>query len=92
MKQYQLKIKGAVLRQIAALPGNYRQRVQHLLATLVSNPRPANAKELRNAKDRYRIRLDQYRVVYAIEDEYLVIEVLKVGKKVGPEFYEDLDE
>lgn len=92
MKPYQLKVKGAVLRQIHMLPGNYRKRVQQLLATLVTNPRPAAAKELRNAKDRYRIRLDQYRIVYAIEDDILLIEVLKVGKKEGPEFYVDLDE
>ncbi len=92
MKLYQLKIKGAVLRQINMLPGNYRKRVQQLLAALVTNPRPVAAKELRNAKDRYRIRLDQYRIVYGIEDDILVVEVLKVGKKEGPEFYDDLDE
>lgn len=91
MKPYQLEIKGRVFRQIAALPGNYRQRVKRLIATLATNPRPSNAKELRNLKDRYRIRIDQYRVVYRVEDDLLVIEVLKVGKKEGPEFYEDIE-
>lgn len=91
MKLYQLNIKRSVLRQIALLPGNYRQRVQNLVATLAINPRPINAKRLRSVEERYRIRLDDYRIVYRIEDEYLLIEVLKVGKKEGPAFYADLD-
>ena len=91
MKRYQLEIKGAVLRQINRLPGNYRQRVRQLIAKLTTDPRPPAAKELRNAPNRYRIRMAEYRIAYTIEDEILLIEVLKVGKKDGPNFYEDLD-
>ena len=89
---YQLNIKKSVLRQIDALPGNYRQRVRGLIANLANNPRPQNAKLLRKKRAIYRIALDYYRIVYRIEDDILVVEMLKVGLKRGPEFYQDVDE
>lgn len=92
MKLYQLEIPKPVRRQIESLPSQYRQRIKVLIAGLATNPRPPNAKELRNTNDRYRIRLDQYRIVYRVEDDLLLVEMLKVGKKESPEFYADLDE
>jgi mRNA-degrading endonuclease RelE of RelBE toxin-antitoxin system len=44
---------------------------------------------LREKEAIYRIALDQIRIVYSIEDEMLVVEVVKVGRKHGPEFYAD---
>jgi len=91
MKKYQLNIPATIRKQINNLPGRYRQRVQRLIAELALTPRPSHAKLLRNAQNRYRLRLDDYRIIYRIEDDMLLIEVLKVGRKDGPEFYEDAD-
>lgn len=87
MSVYQLKIPKPVRRQIEKLPGRYRQQVWRLLGSLTSNPRPVGAKPLREREGFYRLTLDQYRIVYSIEDDILVIEVIKVGQKHGPEFY-----
>lgn len=91
MKLYQLEIPKPIRRQIEGLPSHYRKQIKGLIADLTKNPRPINAKELRNSHDRYRIRLAQYRIVYRVQDDILLVEMLKVGKKEGPEFYEDLD-
>ena len=90
MNVYQLEIPTRVRRQIDRLPGHYRQRVKQVIQLLPSNPRPANAKLLREKEQIYRIALDQYRIVYSIEDEVLVIEIVKVGRKHAPEFYDDV--
>ena len=87
---YQLRIKKSVLRQIEALPGHYRQRVRGIIAYLIHNPFPPTTKLLRGKQNIYRIALDRYRIVYRIEDDILVIEVLKVGAKSNPEFYDDI--
>lgn len=87
---YQLRIPKPVRRQIEALPGRYRQRVWRQIQSLATEPRPATAKPLRTGENRYRIRLDDYRLVYRIEDDLLIVEVVKVGHKDGPEFYEDV--
>lgn len=86
MSVYQLSIPKPVRRQIEKLPGRYRQQLWRLLASLLSDPRPAGAKPLREREGLYRLTLDQYRIVYSIEDDILLIEVIKVGRKQGPEF------
>ncbi|MEZ4727841.1 MAG: type II toxin-antitoxin system RelE/ParE family toxin [Caldilineaceae bacterium] len=90
MKKYQLEIKTSVLRQIENLPGRYRQRVRRLIAELATDPRPPKAEALRTFPNRYRIRVDDYRIVYRVEDDLLIVEVVKVGRKLGPEFYDDV--
>jgi mRNA interferase RelE/StbE len=87
---YQIDISRQVRRQIELLPGNIRQRIKREIAHLALNPRPEHAEELRgNLAGRYKIRLEQYRLVYRIDDLVAVVEVLKAGKK-HPAFYDDL--
>jgi len=90
MSQYRLEVSKTVRRQVEALPGNYRRRIRDLIGQLAHEPRPAYAEPLRTGQDRYRIRIDMYRIAYQIFDDVLVVGVLKVGRKHGPEFYEDL--
>lgn len=91
MSQYRLEISKTVRQQVDSLPGNYRQRIREIINTLAINPRPAAAEPLRTGKERYRIRIDMYRIAYQIFDDTLVVSVLKVGRKRGPEFYEELE-
>lgn len=89
--RYQLKIERSVLRDIQQLPGHLRQRILHLLDRLLDEPRPPAAKRLRGIHaDKWQLALDSWRIVYRLEDDLLVVEVLKVGKKHDPEFQRDL--
>lgn len=90
MSLYQLEIPKPVQKQIDALPGRYRQRVKRIIWDLRHTPRPPTAEPLRAFVDRYRIRVDDYRIVYHLHDDVLVIEVVKVGRKHGPEFYDSM--
>ncbi len=90
MRVYQVDIPRRVRRQIEGLPGHMRQRVKREIAQLAFKPRPEYAEELRgNLAGRYKISLDQYRLVYRIDDEIVVVQVLKVGRKHDV-FYEDV--
>jgi mRNA-degrading endonuclease RelE of RelBE toxin-antitoxin system len=91
-KKYSLKIDAESKRQIdQRLPGNIRQRVKHVIAGLLAEPRPLHAKQLLDEDGTptsiYRVRLDDWRVVYRPLDEQELIEIVKVGRKHGPEFY-----
>lgn len=90
MKKYQLDV-GLVTGQIDRLPGHMKCRVKKEIAQLALNPRPGHARELRNRPNYYRIRIEVYRLVYRVEDDLIVVVVLKVGRKKGPEFYDNLD-
>lgn len=91
MNAYRLRLSRSVKRQVDRLPGNVRQRVRRLIDSLSQNPRPDNAKELRNLPGRYRIRLNGWRVIYKVDDNTLQVIILAVKYKRGPETYMRLE-
>ena len=88
-KKYRLKFEEGVLHDIDRLPGNVRQRVRRTITGLVDNPKPSGVIELRDKPGWYRIRLDDWRILYQIDEGDLIVFIVKVGIKKGPEFYED---
>jgi mRNA interferase RelE/StbE len=91
MNKYRLEIPKHVRRQIDGLPGLYRQQIRQIITDLVYDPRSNKAKKLRLFPNSWQIRLDNYRIVYTIDDDVLIIEVVKIGHKHGPEFYTDIE-
>jgi mRNA interferase RelE/StbE len=62
-----------------------------MIGSLADNPRPAGARELRHMRGYYRIRLDRWRIIYRVDDESLLVTILRVARKAGPETYHGLD-
>ncbi|GAB5465137.1 MAG: hypothetical protein Kapaf2KO_05730 [Candidatus Kapaibacteriales bacterium] len=48
--------------------------------SLSTNPRPPECKKLKG-RDAYRIRIGNYRVLYRIFDDELIIDIFKVGHR-----------
>ncbi len=68
-----------------------RQRVKRTIARLAADPYPTYAEELRGVlAGRYKVKLDDFRIVYRVNDEVAVILLLKVGKK-HDNFYNEVD-
>ncbi len=88
---YQLRITDTAKKEIERLPGNIRQRVRRIINSLADNPCPKQAKELRDLPGRYRIRLDDWRVIYRVEQDQILVLILHVRRKTGPETYRDLE-
>jgi len=89
--RYQIDYTDEARRALRRLPGNYRQRIKRLIESLMTDPRPRQAKELREMPDRYRIRVDDWRIIYWIQDETVMILILDVRFKTGPETYAELE-
>lgn len=49
------------------------------VAALADDPRPPGATRLVGADDLWRIRIGDYRVVYAIEDDHLLVIIVRVA-------------
>ncbi len=86
----QLEFAEGVRRQLERLPGHIYQRAKRIIEALKDDPHPRSAERLRGRTERYKIALGEYRIVYNVNDRILLVLVLKVGKKHGPEFYEDI--
>ena len=48
---------------------------------LAKEPRPKGVKKLSGADDLYRIRVGDYRVVYQIRDDRLIVLVVRIGHR-----------
>lgn len=78
---YQLLIKENAAKQILKLPDAIIRRIDVKIQLLVENPRPSDCKKLKGFHDLYRIRVGDYRIIYSIDDNLLVIEVIQVGNR-----------
>jgi mRNA interferase RelE/StbE len=55
-----------------------RRRVARAIDTLAINPRPSGAKLLRGPDRRWRLRVGDYRVLYRVDDDRVVVLVVRV--------------
>jgi len=84
---YKVSIKPSAAKEIEALPKKDRIRVIKRIKDLSENPRPPGCEKL-SGDDKYRVRQGQYRIVYSISDEELVVLVVKVANR--REVYRDI--
>jgi mRNA interferase RelE/StbE len=94
VSQYTVYVTPHALREIRDLPGHMRQRVKRAIDELEDNPHPSGSQELEAPADieveLWRVRLDKWRIVYAITAAERVIDVLAVRKR-PPYDYGDLE-
>ena len=77
---YRVFITPSADRVIAKLPQDVRRRVADRIAALAENPRPPGSVKL-TGEDTYRIRVGDYRIIYSIHDDRLVVIVIDVGHR-----------
>ncbi len=78
---YQVVINKKAQKEIDALPTYIKENVDEHILALGDNPRPAGCIKLKGEDNLYRIRVGDYRVVYAIEDEIRIVEIVKVAHR-----------
>jgi len=62
-------------------PAALRDRVLSALQDLKKDPRPNGVKKLKGAEDEYRIRVQDYRILYTIDDARTCITVLRIENR-----------
>jgi mRNA interferase RelE/StbE len=78
---YRIELAPAAARQIRKLDPQARRRVQAAVELLATEPRPPAATQLVNSGGAWRVRVGDYRIVYDIEDDRLVVLVLAAGHR-----------
>ena len=77
---YSVVIKRSAERELRAVPKRDLGRVVTRIRRLADDPRPPGSEKL-SGEDRYRIRQGDYRVVYAVDDEQRIVEVVRIGHR-----------
>lgn len=80
MAGYELVFRKTVAKELRKVPKSDLQRILTRIDGLASEPRPADAEKL-TGNDLYRVRQGQYRIIYEIADQRLVVTVVKVGHR-----------
>jgi mRNA interferase RelE/StbE len=76
---YTIEFTAAAHKDLAKLAKGIRSRVDATLMILKTNPRPPGAKKLQGQwRSYYRVRVGDFRIIYAIEDAMLVICVVRI--------------
>ncbi|ELS03636.1 addiction module toxin, RelE/StbE family [Xenococcus sp. PCC 7305] len=82
MNFYTIKFDSRVKKDFRSIQSQDIKRIKNAIAELSKNPRPEGCAKLKGDKhDYYRIRVGKYRVVYLVEDEILLILVVRVGHR-----------
>lgn len=77
---YKLSIRRKAQKQLAKLPPNDYKKVKQSILDLAHDPRPPGSKKLKG-RDGWRIRQGDYRIIYEIRDDQLIIIILDVGHR-----------
>ncbi|MCU0858294.1 MAG: type II toxin-antitoxin system RelE/ParE family toxin [Pontiellaceae bacterium] len=80
MASYKIVVKKSVAKDLKSLPKKDVQRILSAIEQLADDPRPPQSKKL-SGQERFRIRQGNYRILYTIEDNQLVVCVVKVGNR-----------
>ena len=74
---YRLEVSHIAHRQIYRLPVSAQERVNRAIVRLAENHRPPGAKKL-TARDGYRVRVGDYRILYRVDDGAKVVVIYRV--------------
>ena len=80
MAKYKIEFKKSAVKELNNLPHNDLKRIIRKIHNLADNPRPTDCKKL-SGEEKYRIRSGNYRILYFIEDDVLVIYIVKIGHR-----------
>lgn len=84
---YEVKFTKAARKMFRKLSQQLQDRIQTKIDDLAIEPRPKGVKKLKGEENSYRIRVGDYRVIYDIFDDVLLVSVVEVGHR--SEVYKD---
>ncbi len=80
MGRYSIELVGSIRKDLRRIAKKEVPKILKTIQGLADNPRPISSKKLTN-EELYRIRIGNYRILYEIYDDRLVVLVVKAGHR-----------
>ena len=80
MGKFRIEIKRSAVKELRKISSADLKRIVAKIGSLAEDPRPADSIKL-SADEKYRLRCGDYRILYLIEDQVLIVYVIKVGHR-----------
>lgn len=81
MSQYKVLVSKSAAKELSKLRSAINNRIIKAVRDLSDDPRPKGSKKLKGGSENWRIRIGDYRVIYSIDDEILIVDIRKVGHR-----------
>lgn len=78
---YRIELAPSAARQLKKFTPDVRRRIQGVLEFLAEDPRPPAATQLVGGGGEWRVRTGDYRVIYEIHDQQVLVLVLRMGNR-----------
>lgn len=76
--KFEVRLARSARKELESLADPLLTRVLRRVETLASLPRPAGCQKLEGAEDLWRVRVGDYRVIYAVDDFRRLVDVIAI--------------
>jgi mRNA interferase RelE/StbE len=80
VSRYRIEVRPAAARTLRKLDPSVRPRIEGAITLLAEDPRPPASRRLRG-RPGYRVRVGDYRIIYTIADDVLLVVVVTLGHR-----------
>jgi mRNA interferase RelE/StbE len=80
VSRYRVEVRPAAVRALRKLDPKLGPRIEGAIALLAEDPRPPASRPLKG-RPGYRVRVGDYRIIYTIQDDVLLIVVVTLGHR-----------
>ncbi len=82
-KRYRVQFRRSARKEFLQLPARIQDKIVEALSFLAENPFTGllQIKKLKGREKLYRIRIDDYRLIYVVESFELIVIVIKIGHR-----------
>lgn len=80
MSRYRIEVRPAAVRALRKVDPDIRPRIEGAIALLAQDPRPPASRPLRG-RPGYRVRVGDYRIIYTVQDDVLLVVVVTLGHR-----------
>lgn len=81
MESYKIEWKSSAQKELRNLDKTVIPRLIEAVAALANNPYPVGCRKIVGSESSYRVRVGNYRIIYQVQNQELIIEIIKVGHR-----------
>mgnify|MGYP000987979270 CR=1 FL=1 len=78
---YKVEFSNRAFRSFQKLPKDVQRQFKPIIDNLMDNPRPDGVTNIKELNKTYRLRVGDYRIIYSIFDDKLIILVLSIADR-----------
>lgn len=81
MASYKIEWKESALKELRGVPKEYIEKIVKKVRLLENQPFPTGSRKLTGVEHTYRLRVGDFRVIYSVYKNYLLIEIIRIAHR-----------